>query len=55
MTGGLGTGIIHSMVDNHLTDTTSDIIQVEEFPLVYLLISSVMPNLRSGSFDPAYR
>ena len=55
MTGGLGTGAIRSMVVNHLIDTTSDIIQVEEFPLVCLLISSVMPNLCSGSFDPAYR
>ena len=34
MTGGLGTGIIRSMVDNHLTVTTSEIIKVEEFPIV---------------------
>ena len=55
MTGRLGTGIIRSMVDNHLTETTSDIIQVEEFPLMCLLISLDMPKLASGSFDPAYQ
>ena len=55
MTGELGTGIIRSMVVNHLTDTVSDIIQVEEFPLVCLFISLDMPKLASGSFDPAYQ
>ena len=53
MTGGLGTDIIRSMVDNHLMDTSSDIIQVEKFPLVCLLISLTMPNPAGESFDSA--
>ena len=53
MTGELGIDIIRSMVVNHLTDTTSEIIKVEEFPLVCVLISLTMPNPAGESFDSA--
>ena len=53
MTGELGIGIIRSMIVNHLTVTTSEIIKAEEFPLVCVLISLTMLSPAGRSHDLA--